>query len=463
MKIFKYNFEFKNPFKKELIQFPTMDKTFFTLPEIPIIKEIRGKDWVYFGVDNLYPQHLKRIVSLSPTQGAIIKGKAGMMAGDGLLINGTTDKALSKAALESLPPEVKKSFEDFTANRYGNNNVESIITLISRDYQTHGAFAIEVVWSLDWQKISAIKYVDVANIRTGKCINGKIKEFWYSRDWFVPTKEGYVPNKMIAFDKNSNDSQYRIKEDITDYNQIIYVKNGNLEYYGEPAYSESISWVEIEGLTSQFHLSNITQGYAPGMSIKFFQKPASPEEQKQIIEGIKKQYAGAGNAGRAMIFFSDGKDLSPEIDAIPVDNLDKKFLGTDTVTVQKILTGNQVTSPLLLGIKTDGQLGGTSELEIAYTIFNRSVIEPDRKKVEIVLNELLSINQIPITIEIMPFNPLVDTSIIADASNTVVTALNSLSPLVATKVLEAMTTEEIRNIIGLKTEQVLPPTNPPKI
>ena len=162
-----------------------------------------------------------------------------------------------------------------------------------------------------------------------------------------------------------------------------------------------------------------------------------------------------------MIFFSDGKELAPAITPIPVDNLDKKFLGTDTVTVQKILTGNQVTSPLLIGIKTEGQLGGTTELEIAYTIFNRSVIEPDRKKVEVVLNELLAINKIPIVIEIMPFNPLIDTTVLNDTGDTITATLNALSPIVAAKVLELMTPEEIRNIVGLKTITELPiNTNP---
>lgn len=450
MKFFKY--EITNPFKKEAPkQMTSVANVQFALPELPIIREVRGKEWIYYGEDNLYPQHLKRIVSLSPTQGAIIKGKAGMMSGDGLLINDSIDKATSKQTLEAMPIEVQNAYSMFLNNENGNEDLESIITNLCRDYETFGAFSLEVVWSLDWTKIVTLKYVDVSNIRSGKYVNGKIRQYWYSRDWFYWNKEGFIPQPIAAFDVDNRES----------YNQLIYVKNGNLEYYGEPAYSESIASVQAEGLESEFMLSNLTNGFSPSMALKFYQKPGSPEEQKTIIEGIKKQYAGVGNTGRAMVFFSDGKDNAPDIDAVPVSDLDKQFSTTDETVVQKILTGNQVTSPLLFGISTPGQLGGNTELAVAYQIFNRAVMEPDRKKLEKVLNKILAINQIPIVVNIQPFNPLVDNTVVPDGGNAIASALNTLSPLVATKVLESMSEDEIRDIIGLKPNPVIPPTTTP--
>ena len=438
--------EFKFSFnRKELKEATTVDHVSFAVPELPVIREVRGKDYVFFGLDNLYPQHMKMVVGQSPTQGAIIKGKAGMMAGDGFLVNGTKTEVESKEFIDKLDPKVKQAYLDFLANKNGSATAEEINTKLADDFQFLGAMALEVVWSMDFTKIVTLKYVDVTSIRTGKMHNGKVCEYWYSRDWFYPTKEGFVPQRIAAFDVKNK----------TDYNQLIYIKKGNLEYYGQPAYSEGISWVEIEGKLANFHLSNITNGFAPSMALKFYTKPGSPEEQSMIINGIKKQYAGTGNAGRAMVFFSDGKDLAPDISDIPVSNLDKQYATVSSLAVQSILTANQITSPLLFGISTPGQLGGNSELATAYQILNNSVIAPDRKRLENLWNMLFGINGFGITISILPFNPLVDTSVVDNGSSTV-NLLNGLSPLVATKVLEAMSSDEIRDLIGLKP--IVPPT-----
>lgn len=359
----------------------------FAVPALPKIVEMRGRDWIYYGEDNLYPQNLKRIIMQSPTQGAIIKGKAGMLAGNGIVpLNDITTIDLNS----------KMAFDEFLNNTNSDMSLNDINSSICLDLAMYGAFAIEVVWSLDFSRIANIKYVEVANVRSGKMINNKINDYYYSRDWAYYTKEGFIPKRISAFNINNK----------TDYNQLIYVKLGNLEYYGDPTYSEGISWVEIEGKLANFHLSNITNGFAPSMALKFYQKPGSPEEQSVIVNGIKKQYAGTGNAGRAMIFFSDGKDNAPDIEAIPVSNLDKQYSAVNDLTIQNILTANQVTSPLLFGISTPGQLGGNTELATAYVIYNNSVVAPDRKKIESIWNKILQINKIDIPIILSVFNPL---------------------------------------------------------
>lgn len=446
MKIFNFNIT-----KSEKpVQQTSTDRIEFSVPSIPVIKEVRGKEWVYFGTDNLYPVHLDNIIMQSPTQGAIIKGTASMMAGKSFLVNGSTNADESKSKLESLPSSVKSAYDKFMKNENSSMSIEEINRKMSLDYRKYGAMCIEVVWSMDFTRIVTVKYVNAGSIRSGKMVNSKASEYWYSRDWTVYTKEGYVPTRIAAFDQNNK----------KEYNQLIYIKAGNLEYYGDPVYSEGMSWVEIEGKLANFHLSNISNGFAPSMALKFYQKPGSPEEQSAIVNGIKKQYSGTSNAGKALFFFSDGKDNAPDISDIPVSNLDKQYTSVSELCIQNILTANQITSPLLFGISTPGQLGGNTELETAYKILNNSVIAPDRKILEETWNEILNINETGITIELEPFNPLADTTkAVAVAGNPIVNALNSLSPLLATKVLEAMTSDEIRNLVGLNPAIVPNNTN----
>ena len=44
--------------------------------------------------------------------------------------------------------------------------------------------------------------------------------------------------------------------------------------------------------------------------------------------------------------------------------------------MQKLLTAHRITSPMILGIKTAGQLGGRSEMLDAYLLFLNTIIKP---------------------------------------------------------------------------------------
>jgi hypothetical protein len=451
MKIFGINFS-KNQVKQniQVSKDTVVSHVDFSAPPLPKIIESRGKDWIYYGEDNLYPQHLKRIIMQSPTQGAIIKGKSGMLAGNGILVNGAKSIIESESLLKTLESSVVNDYKLFLDNEHDILNVNEINTKICLDLAMYGSFAIEVVWSMDFTRIATIKYVDVSNIRSGKLINGKVLDYYYSRDWSYASREGFIPKRIASFDVNNK----------SEYNQLIYIKSGNLEYYGDPTYSEGLSWVEIEGKLANFHLSNITNGFAPSMALKFYQKPGGPEEQSIIVNGIKKQYAGTGNAGRAMIFFSDGKDNAPDIDAIPVSNLDKQYAVVNDLTIQNILTANQVTSPLLFGISTPGQLGGNNELATAYKIYNSSVVAPDRRKIENIWNQLLQINGIPITITLLPFNPLGnedDTNSLTLTNDDAINVVNKLKDMpieLASKIVDKLNDNDIRSLIGLNKNKI---------
>ena len=389
--------DFINQFRKqEKPEMATAETVAFVKNTTPVVKEISNTDWVLFGTNNLYPQDLNKLVSMSGTQAAIIKGKATMMAGSDILLTGTANKEESDTKLSTLPESVQKAYNNFIENPLGTESTQDISGKLSLDWQKYGAFAIEVVWSMDFTKIVKMEYVKVDSVRSGKYINGKINKFYISRDWTKYKTKGYEPKPIAIFDE----------ENKSDYNQLIYVKAGTNEYYGEPLYFEVINWVDIEGQISQFHSANLANGYAPSLSIKFYQMPGSPEERKSIVKGIEKQYTGTAAAGRAMVFFSPGKDLAPDVDAIPVSNLDKQYLATSDLTVQSILTGNQITSPLLVGISVPGKLGGGTELETAYQIMNRSSIAPDRNRLARVYNKILKINGGP-EIRIEEFKPFI--------------------------------------------------------
>lgn len=400
MGIFNFN---KQPTKE--IEMSLIDIFQFATLEIPKITESKGSKYVIYGKDNLYPQWLRSLRNQSAIHNSIIQVRSYMMAGSNFLVNGAKTKEESDANLAALPLNDQIRYNAFIKNELGKKDLYEIKTNLSLDYQTQGQMALEVVWSTDFSYIATIKVVDSKDIRTGPLVNGKIEEFYYSRDWKYernPTCiKAFNPKSPEIFKNSSEENPSNLT-----YNQLIWITDGDGDYYGEPFYIGSLTWIDIDAKMANFHLSNIENGFSPSMSLKFYQKPKTEEERISITNRIQKQFGGTSKAGKAMIFFSDGKENAPDIDAIQVANLDKQYLALSELATRNILIGAQASSPLLFGNSTPGSLGGNTELETAYRIYNNAVIAPSRMKLEKIFNELLKINKIPVTITIEAFNPI---------------------------------------------------------
>ena len=421
----------------------------YNLHVSPTKELAKGKGYIKYGDDNLYPEYLRSLLPLSPTHKAIVTGKADMMAGKGFLINGSTTKAESKAMIDALDPATKLAYETFLDNPFDTLDINEIVQKVALDFQIENRYAIEVVWSLDFTKITRVKYIQVRNIREGEKVNDVIKEYFYSADWSKENKEGYIPKRIAAFDPNNKE----------DFNQLIYVAQGSDDHYGDPYYDGSLSWIDLEIKMSIFYNSLLDNGFNPNIIINFFRKPG-PEQESIIVNKMNKKFQGTYNANKPMIFFSDDKETAPVVSSVQAAGIDKQYLQLVETATQCILTGGSVTSPMLFGITTSGNIGGQgAELETAYKIFNNSVIAPDRILLEKTFNTILKINKIPFTVTIEEFNPLAENEVAKSSNDIVLTSLNSLSPLVATKVLEAMTEDEIRALaaLGPKPIVVTPP------
>ena len=62
------------------------------------------------------------------------------------------------------------------------------------------------------------------------------------------------------------------------------------------------------------------------------------------------------------------------------------------MVTQKILTSHRITSPMLVGIKTEGQLGGRTEMLEAMALFQENVIKPKQSDILSVFEEIMYCN-----------------------------------------------------------------------
>jgi hypothetical protein len=341
--------------------------------DLPVIKENRNNEWVDYGLDNLYPEYLKDMYNTSPTHNAIVKTKAQMVVGEGWEINDELLDEKGKIAVRQIITQIWKD-----------------AYVISLDFQIFGAIALEVIWSLDGQRIVEVNRIDPAKLRSGKFENGSIDEWFYKRNWADRREEAV---EICSFDEGN----------LEDKRQLLYYPGQKVtnEYYGEPTYLAAMDWVALESQVGLYYKSLIENGFNPSILVKFYRKPGTQEERDDVVSGLKRTFGGVKRAGKAMVMFSDGKELAPDVSPIDIQNVDKQFVAIAEQISQKILTGERATTPELFGLAVPGQLGN-GDFETKVKCFNKFVVEPDQRAFEYVVNKLLMTNGYMVDFKLKP-------------------------------------------------------------
>ena len=359
----------------------------------PEVKEVRGKDWISFGDangewPNLYPQFIIDLYYSSSITAAIVNSTAEMIAGENLIISDEDDRDL----------EAKVKLQHFIDRANGNESLHEVIKKISFDFKLQGAFALNVVWSKDRSQIAEIYHVDVSKIRCARPDEfGKTKGYYISADWSNTrqNKPYYVP----AFNAN----------DRTCANQIMYsgLYSPNMNSYYIPDSVSCNNWALCDGRISEYHLNAISSGFSSSFMINFSNGIPSQEERFQIEQSLTEKFTGQKNAGKFILTFSDDKTRTPEINALSPADLDKQYLALQELLVQNILSGHRVTSPMLMGIKSDTGLGSNvDELNASANFYLNTVVKPFQDHIIKELRKIFKVNQMDMPVNFVQLKPI---------------------------------------------------------
>lgn len=427
---------------------------------LPIYKEVKGKEYVFYGERNDYPNYLLRIYNNSAKHNAIVTGKVDYISGNGWGVK--SDDEMEKAKVYGMIDKVNTKEESL------NELTNKLVT----DLTIFGGYYLQVIWTKATGEIAELYHVDYYKVRT----NIDNTEFYVSDNWIKNDNVNPRPDfeTYPAFDPNNATGS-----------QILYFKEyrAGVNTYSLPDYRGAISYIELDISIGEYHLNTINNGMFSSKLINLNGGKVSQEEEDRIEKQFQNKFSGSKNAGKFMLAFNDSKENEPSIIDLSGTELDKHFDLLNLTVQQEIFSGHKITSPMLFGIKTEGQLGGRSELRDSYQLFQNTYINAKQRALEETINYLYKFNDVTAKLVLKPTEPIsfefseailsanmtqdeireklglsaIEKKEIA-GSQDIINSLNSLSPLIATKVVESMDVNELRKLIGLppKLEVITP-------
>ena len=398
----------------------------------PRITEVRNQEWVSYGDDNNYFGYIQDRINGSPTNNAIINGISQMIFGQGL---------------DATDAQIKP--EDFAQAMllFDNDTTERLCY----DLKAMGQCAIQVVYSLDRTRIVECNHWPVETLRSGKCNEeGEVEFYFYADDWTKVTRQ-YPATPLPAFG-TSKESE-----------EILYIKpyKTGFYYYSPPDWQGGLQYCELEEEISNYHLNNIMNGLAPSMLINFNNGTPTEDEQRDIERAITQKFSGTSNAGRFILSFNDSNDYGATITPVQLSDAHNQYQFLSDESMRKIMVSHRVISPMLLGIKDNSGFGNNAdELQTATILMQNTVIKPFQNLLIKEFNNILAFNGITLELYFKTLQPLDANNDLTNivAINPIVEKISALTDTLANKVIENLTTDEIRSLIGLNPsiQQVAP-------
>lgn len=336
----------------------------FDKAEQPKFIERKGKGYIEFGEENNYPNYLIGLYNESAKHGAIVKGKCNYIYGKGFMAD---------AKINSTG----ESWND-------------ILKKVIKDDEIYRGYYLQIIWNRIG-KVSDVFHIEYAKVRVSK----DLQCFYVKNNW--------QDNKEKAREYPAFNSMNPIGS------QILYIKEYNpaSEYYPLPTYFQGLNYIESDIEVSRHILGNAKKGFVASTLINLNNgDPINEEHKAEVEKGLLKKFGGHDSM-RTVIMFNKSKDNGADIQQLGNSMLTKEdFTNVNQLIQQEIFAAHQITSPVLFGIKTEGQLGSRNEIRDAYEIFSNTYVNERQQEFEKVFTKLTEYVGIKVEMKITPVEPL---------------------------------------------------------
>lgn len=323
------------------VSFAAIDKYVESNIVSPREQLVRGKEYIEWGEGNRYPDYLMSLYKGANTLHSII--------------NGLTDYIVGN---------------DVQANRAANTTGETMRELtrkIALDYAIYGGYALQAIRDRTGN-VAELYHIDMRYLRTNK----KQDVFWYSEDWGKRTKALVYP-KYIQLDWAKLTDEQRNEH----ASSIIFYKSDHTQVYPFPLYGaqSSIIACELERLVGEYHINEVSNGFAATMFINFNNGVPEDDTKEEIEKDVLEKFTGTKNAGRVGLSWNEDKDHAVTLESVKVENYIDKYNSLQKYAEKQIYAAFRA-NPNLFGIPTENLGFNQEEYESAFKLFNRTIVQP---------------------------------------------------------------------------------------
>jgi len=343
----------------------------------PKISEDKNRDWVDYGEDNDYYSYLIELYTNSTTNNAIINGVSNMIYGKGLDALDSNRKPNEYAAMRSI-------FSD------------SCLRKITLDLKLLGEGSIQVLYKD--KKVVKGEHFPRQTLRAEKCNeDGKIEAYYYYHDW-AKLKRSDKPKRIAAFGFG-NGTEPEIK--------IIKKYVSGYDYYCPVDYQGGLAYAELESEVSDYLINDVQNGFSGTKVVNFNNGVPDREKQMQIKSDVMRKLTGA-RGEKVVIAFNNNAESKTTVDDIPLNDAPQHYEYLSNECSNKLIVAHRVTSPLLLGIRTENNgLGSNAdEIKTAALLFDNITIKPYQELICDGLDDILSVNGISLKLYFKTLQPL---------------------------------------------------------
>jgi hypothetical protein len=342
----------------------------------PKIEEVTNADFVSYGENNMYFNYLIDRYINSTTNQAIIKGTATKIFGKGL---------------DALDSEERVSEWD---------KVEKIIShkclrKIAFDRKLLGMSAMQVTYLKG--KVNKITHFPMETLRAGKMgDSGKVEKWYYHPKWEDYKKSDKLKEFPVFGSTNQKKTEIYI---LSPYTSGFY-------YYPPVDYAGALPYAYLEEVISEYLINDALNGFSGTKVINLNNGVPDKETQRRIKHDINSKLTGQ-LGDKVVVSFNNNKESATTVENLPLDNAPEHYQYLADECRNKLITGHNVTSPLLLGVRDgNGFSSNADEIQNSSLFYNNTVVKVYQDEITEALEEILAINKLDFELYFKTIQPL---------------------------------------------------------
>lgn len=341
----------------------------------PKVIEDKRKDWVAYGVDNNYYQYLIDLFVNSTTNGAIINGVANMVYGKGIDALDSSSKPDQYAAMKSI-------FSDTCMRK------------VILDFKMLGEGSFQVLYQNG--KVVSAEHFPRQTLRAEKMNDkGEIEAYYYHPKWHE-VKPSDKPKRIAAFGfGNGKEPEIKtIKRYVSGY-----------DYYCPQDYETA--YAELECEISDFLINDVKNSFSGTKVVNFNNGTPDMEQQLRIKNDVMNKLTGS-KGEKVIVSFNNNQESKTTVDDISLTDAPSHYEYLSRECQNKLIIAHRVTSPLLLGMRTENNgLGSNAdEIKTASLLFNNVTIRPYQDMITEAMDAILAVNDISLKLYFKTLQPL---------------------------------------------------------